>query len=253
MDTAKKETPVEIHIPHATKTWREFFVELGTIVTGILIALALEQLVEVSREYERAVQARDNIRAEISANLGLMASRSAVETCISRRLDDMDNLIATAANGKPAQDAVWIGHPPIWPMRDSQYHAATQSGAASLLPVQEQASYAATYAFFDTYYPAEQAEQKAWADLRTLERHPAMSAIIDWQLRSAVQQARTERWTLETTNILARNLAADLDIKTGRVVTFKLQSVCIPLHTLRTEALKMIVQGRDGKVAYDEP
>ena len=30
-----KEPDVDIHKPHAAKTWKEFFIELGTIVTGI--------------------------------------------------------------------------------------------------------------------------------------------------------------------------------------------------------------------------
>ncbi len=33
---------MEIHKPHAAKTWREFAVELATITAGILIALTLD-------------------------------------------------------------------------------------------------------------------------------------------------------------------------------------------------------------------
>ena len=31
---------MEIHKPHAAKTWKEFFIELGTIVLGILVRIA---------------------------------------------------------------------------------------------------------------------------------------------------------------------------------------------------------------------
>ena len=37
---------MEIHKPHAAKTWREFTVELATITAGILTALTLEQVIE---------------------------------------------------------------------------------------------------------------------------------------------------------------------------------------------------------------
>lgn len=37
---------MEIHKPKAAHSWREFLVEIGTIVCGILIALGLEQVVE---------------------------------------------------------------------------------------------------------------------------------------------------------------------------------------------------------------
>jgi hypothetical protein len=49
-----KESPVEIHKPHAAKTWKEFFIELGTITLGVLIALAAEQTAETLHNRGRA-------------------------------------------------------------------------------------------------------------------------------------------------------------------------------------------------------
>ena len=44
---AKEETPVlDVHMPHATHTWRDFWIHLGTITLGLLIAIGLEQSVE---------------------------------------------------------------------------------------------------------------------------------------------------------------------------------------------------------------
>src|SRR5579862_814599 len=111
---------LDLHKPHAAKTWREFFIELGTIVTGILIALALEQAVEWWRDHRHVVDARANIRAEISAHLGNMTRRSQTEACISRRLDEIAGLIAQASAGKPAQAPIWIGHPAIWAMSNGR-------------------------------------------------------------------------------------------------------------------------------------
>ena len=37
---------MDIHKPKAAHSWREFLIEIGTIICGILIALALEQAVE---------------------------------------------------------------------------------------------------------------------------------------------------------------------------------------------------------------
>ena len=45
---------MEIHKPHAVKTWREFAVELGTITAGILVALTLEQFIEWQHDLHRA-------------------------------------------------------------------------------------------------------------------------------------------------------------------------------------------------------
>ncbi|HEV7122840.1 MAG TPA: hypothetical protein VGN24_05360, partial [Rhodanobacter sp.] len=41
-------TPMfDIHVPeHSTRTWRDFFIHIATIVIGLLIAIGLEQAVE---------------------------------------------------------------------------------------------------------------------------------------------------------------------------------------------------------------
>jgi hypothetical protein len=97
------------------------------------------------------------------------------------------------------------------------------------------------------------AESRAWADLRTLEHDVPTSAVADWQLRSALQQARTARWTLEISAHAAENEAASLGLKAARAPEFRLQSVCIDLHTPRTEAIRLVIEGRRTKAIYDEP
>ena len=230
---------MEIHIPHI-KTWREFFIELGTIVIGILIALGLEQLAEVVHDQSRVALARENIRSEIADDFGLMITRDQTNGCISHRLDEVDVLIRASAAGTLPQGPIWIGVPFQGAMADSQYTSATQSGAVSLMPNQEQSGYARIYAEFEQYHQAELLETSAWADLRTLENHPANSPVLDWQLRSAMQQARTARFHMELGEYALRADAVRLGITPNNVRTFKQNNVCIPLDTPRTEAEKLI-------------
>jgi hypothetical protein len=86
-----------------------------------------------------------------------------------------------------------------------------------------------------------------------LEDHPPISGVVDWQLRSAVKQARTARWTMEAYSLSAMLRAESLGIKPTQVEYFKLQSVCIPLQTSRADALKLVAQNRPFKAVYDEP
>jgi hypothetical protein len=37
---------LDVHVPHPTHTWRDFFIHVGTICVGLLIAVSLEQTVE---------------------------------------------------------------------------------------------------------------------------------------------------------------------------------------------------------------
>jgi hypothetical protein len=65
-----EETPViDVHAPHGgVHTWKDFWIHLGTITLGLLIAISLEQSVEwVHRLHERGVL-EDDLRAEALNN-----------------------------------------------------------------------------------------------------------------------------------------------------------------------------------------
>ncbi len=138
-------------------------------------------------------------------------------------------------------------------MHDSQFRAAAQASHVTLLPADEQAAYAKLYSFFDEYNAAEIEEQKALADLRTLEQHPQMTPDVAWRLRSALQQVRVERWIEEATGLSTHAVAKQLALSSSDHGAFTAQSICLPLHTPRAQALVEVVRGRPGKQVYDEP
>jgi hypothetical protein len=59
---------VEIHPPHALRSWKDFLVELLTITAGILIALSLEGVRESFHDRALVREARETIRREIADN-----------------------------------------------------------------------------------------------------------------------------------------------------------------------------------------
>jgi hypothetical protein len=245
---------MDIHKPKPIRNWREFLKEYAIIVLGVVTALTGEQMVEKLRDHVRSEEARANIRNEISGDLTSIQVRAATEKCVSKRLDEVDGLIRQATLGKPAQDVTWIGRPPIFTMPDGGYRSETQAGHVNLLPSTEQTSYAIIYAALAQYYQAEEAEQKAWADFRVLEDQPSISAVMDWQLRSAVKQARTARWTMEVYGREATQRAKQLGVNPPDAINyFRLQSICIPVNTPRADAVKLVAQNRSTKAIYDEP
>ena len=60
---------MEIHPPHAIRSWKDFLVQLLTITAGILIALSLEGIRESFRDRALVREARENIRREIADNV----------------------------------------------------------------------------------------------------------------------------------------------------------------------------------------
>jgi hypothetical protein len=225
---------MEIHKPKAWETWREFLKELGTIILGILIALALEAGVEALRERHQAAEARANIRQELAENLGKMRLRLDAEPCHIRRLHEVQGLLAQAAQGKPPPQPVFIGEPDVWVMYSSRLDVASQGGRATLLSQNEQAAFTRIYAQMRIFAETTVREQSAWATLRTLEDGPLDPALRP-ALTLALQEARFDRFR----NALAANQAlreaAALGIKPN-VAAFKARAhfdACLPLNTSR--------------------
>jgi hypothetical protein len=63
---------VEIHKPKAAHSWREFLIEIGTIVCGIVIALGGEQVVEMLHRTGEVREAREALKAEIGNDVDIL-------------------------------------------------------------------------------------------------------------------------------------------------------------------------------------
>ena len=55
---------IDVHVPHATHTWKDFWIHLGTIAAGLLIAISLEQSVEALHRLHERHQLQEDLRAE---------------------------------------------------------------------------------------------------------------------------------------------------------------------------------------------
>ena len=235
----------------AKRNWREFLKEYAIIVVGVLTALAAQQAAETLNARSRAAEARVNIRAEIAHDLRLMNMRAATEACIAKRLGEVDARIAASAAGP--KESIWIGNPQAYAMLESRYQSATQSGAVSLFSDQEQAGYARLYGFLAIYFQMQVEEQKAWADLRILEEQPPSSAELDVKLRSAIKQARINRYQIQRIHHQIMSFASTIGLEPEPVGRIETQSVCLPLNTPPAEAQRMIIKDRKDGGTYDLP
>jgi hypothetical protein len=65
---------LDVHPPeHAAHTWRDFFIHIATIVVGLLIAVGLEQSVELSHRRHLLHQADHNLQVEFDENRATLA------------------------------------------------------------------------------------------------------------------------------------------------------------------------------------
>ena len=137
---------MDIHKPKATHNWREFLTEIGTIVCGILIALGLEQAVEILHSRHLVEQAEEAMRAEIVDDDGPQAYvRLAIAPCLSHQLDGLraalDTRMAPEAFGKLAASYT----PVLRTWDDQAWKAAQASGVLSAMGPQKLGRWSQTY------------------------------------------------------------------------------------------------------------
>jgi hypothetical protein len=84
----KEDTRVlDVHMPHATHTWKDFFIHLGTITAGLLIAISLEQSVE------KLHQLRQRHELEASLHMECEVNKERAEVNFARYDDQMTGLL----------------------------------------------------------------------------------------------------------------------------------------------------------------
>ena len=182
---------MEIHNPHPAKTWKEFFIELGTIVAGILIALGLEQSVEALHERGLAHEATEAVNAEMQENLDRIAFRQVQQSCTDHRLNEIAGLLADWGRGKALPMGIAIGQPNDIPLAFQRWQANLNSGRFSRQPDGQQSEQAAFYTRLTTLQMMETREHDAWSSLAAVELGPdILKADMRPILVSTLQNAR---------------------------------------------------------------
>jgi hypothetical protein len=237
---------MHFHVPKPLHGWREFVGEVGIIVLGVLIAIAVEQGVSSLRDRASKREAHEAVYGEIKQNLSYMKGRMETQRCVERRLDEIGALLAKAGDGSLVPHPKWIGQPAIWFNSDERWQAATGSGRASLFTPAEQSDLAGIYVAGKRFVDSEEREQDAWAQLRGLETWSGpLGAAGRVHFISALQNARLELWatrvTAEVSFVRARALGlGDYRPKT-MVQGYSIpHAVCLPIDTPRERALQLL-------------
>jgi hypothetical protein len=83
------------HKPKPWHGWREFAKEIGTIVIGVLLALAGEQIVETLSWRHKTAEAEAPLRRELAVDLSYAAEQQALGVCANRYIDLLQRAVAT--------------------------------------------------------------------------------------------------------------------------------------------------------------
>jgi hypothetical protein len=224
---------MHFHLPKPLHGWREFIGEIGVIVAGVLIALALEQAVELLHWRNETEAAREAIKSETAQNLGAAVFRQRQDECLHRRLEEVALIFERHANGKPFTLRARIGGPVYFGAVQSAWQVDVASQALAHMTLNERLKFSAAYDQFASLDRTLLQEQDAWRRLDVLD-NPAILKEDDWPaLHQAYSEARSLdiRLGLITTFALSRdNLGEEPDtIPTPPLVRSELEEFCSPI------------------------
>ena len=181
---------MEIHKPHAAKTWIEFFIEIGTIVTGILIALSLEQGIEILHERKIRNEAQEAVRDEAGQNLYWVKYREANESCIQQRLTAIGDLLDRAERHESFPVAHHLHQDFYGKIATQVWDANGHAGRTRHLSLEDQRNFGNLYFTTSDFQTFQSREVEAWAKLSTLRDRSKLSQTAIDALREALAQAR---------------------------------------------------------------
>jgi hypothetical protein len=200
---------MEIHKPKAIHSLREFLSELGTIVLGIVIALALEAAVQAQHDAHMVAHARADFREELTRN------RAAVQQDLQRNAA-MEPVLAQLIGLAEAR----LHHAPPAPppnsvtrtfvnLRQSAWRTALSTQVMAHFPHDEARALSEAYAEQEAFAATEQTAQQDWFELAAFDA--ADPAISDSDVRQALKQVRVSYAYLVSLENLERRLVQAYD------------------------------------------
>ena len=138
---------IDIHpAHHAATTWRDFFIHIATIVLGLLIAVGLEQTVELLHRHREAREARQNIKDEIQMNIEITQRELGYLATMQKELGgDLDLLDSSAPDAQIIAQLDYTLR--LTRRRNAAWNAAKINGSLALISWGEMES---TNYFYET-------------------------------------------------------------------------------------------------------
>jgi hypothetical protein len=183
---------------------RKFFREVGSVVLGVLIALAIGEVAELVRWQVRAASSNAAIDVELSHVSGVLDERVLVQPCLDRRLSTLDRIIRASRQSGRLPVIGEIGRPPTRPIQSAAWDDALGSGTLLHLSPERRLGLSLNYPEIQQYSDRIREEQDLWAALRLIEGAPG-PASDDLLIEAAVTISRL-RYMSEMNGVVAEQV-----------------------------------------------
>jgi hypothetical protein len=205
---------LDIHKPKPVHNLREFLGEILVIVTGVLIALGLEQVVETWHWHHQVENAEQALGTELSETLGQANERIKVSTCVDKRLDELAALIDTASVAGKLPPVGDIAMPPARTWSAGVWQSTLDGQTSEHFPADVRNGYSVVYGFVTMLAENNARELDAWTRLYGIVGPGrALTPTEADSLRQTVSDARTRNQMMGLASVRAQQVISSLDIE----------------------------------------
>lgn len=174
-----EESQLEINKPKAVHGWRELLNEIGVIVIGVLIALGAEQTAEALHWRHVVGETKESLSASVVDAYGAMLSRQDMQSCVDRRLAELETILDRHDKGEPLDIAGSISSPTASFAQTYAFEMAMASQAFSHMAIADQAKFFEPIGTYRTFDNLVKDERNTWQAFRALDR-PGSLTTQDW-------------------------------------------------------------------------
>lgn len=183
---------MHVHLPKPLHGWREFAGEVGIIVIGVLIALTAEQVVETLHWRNEVEAERASLLQEASDSVAGIRLRAQQQSCVDRRLDELQLVLERHHSGRPLGLIKKIPAPASVTATRGTWQIALAGQALAHMSDREKLGFSDAFGSFDIWDQAARRENETWIRFAPLNI-PEMLTEQDWSgIRSAYVEAVIE-------------------------------------------------------------
>ena len=195
---------MHVHKPKPVHGLQEFASEILIIVTGVLIALGAEQVIESLHWRHKIEQAESAIRLELRDDDGLQAyARVAAAACYAAQLDRIQDAVEAGADRRSAAALAAAYMPPARTWDEEAWKAAVASDVGTHTPADHMILWSLPYRLIPALNDTNAHEAHARAELAPLRRAagPLTPAEGD-RILAAVQSLRADNQLMRTLSLV---------------------------------------------------
>ncbi len=164
---------MDIHKPKPWHGWRELLKEIGTIVVGVLIAIAFEQAVDWLHWRHKLSDADAAVRYELhDDDLPQAYARIVVRGCLDKQLDNLIAALAADQSREAFSRLVRDYKPPFRTWDMNAFHTMLASDVLPRLSAQEALRRSSAYNVMPSLGEVNSRESNDATDLRALDPKP---------------------------------------------------------------------------------